>query len=149
MVFCGKPSESCHACRQRKTKCDKIPEGCTQCKRAKRGCPGYRVLGDLLFRDESTNVARKVKAKEAKKQGQAALPQRSGSELSEEEDPNLEATPKIVQQQDPHLSGLQLAPTASSSQTMLSAIPLPPSDSWNSLKKFPDSGTSIMDSSQA
>jgi hypothetical protein len=111
MVFCGKPSESCHACRQRKTKCDKIPEGCTQCKRAKRGCPGYRVLGDLLFRDESTNVARKVKAKEAKKQGQAALPQRSGSELSEEEDPNLEATPKIVQQQDPHLSGLQLAPT--------------------------------------
>lgn len=66
MVFCGKPSGGCHACRERKTKCDQVPEGCTQCKRAKRICPGYRVPGDLIFRNESSNVIRKFKAKEAR-----------------------------------------------------------------------------------
>lgn len=92
MVFCGKPSGCCHACRARKTKvctphctyrericwsaarslnnslqCDKIPEGCTQCKRAKRACPGYRPIGELIFRDESSRVVQKIKAKEARK----------------------------------------------------------------------------------
>ncbi|KAE9365950.1 hypothetical protein N431DRAFT_430125 [Stipitochalara longipes BDJ] len=106
MVFCGKPSGGCHACRARKTKCDKIPEGCTQCFRAKRECPGYRAQGDLIFRDESTNVARKAKAKEAKKQ--RAL---DSSSLSVSPPPEEEASLELVQQKDPHLSALQLAPT--------------------------------------
>jgi len=105
MVFCGKPSGGCHACRARKTKCDKIPEGCTQCLRAKRECPGYRSQGDLIFRDESTNVVRKFKAKEARKQ--AALELSLPVSVPAEEDRSLE----IVRQQDPHLSSFQLAPT--------------------------------------
>lgn len=104
MVFCGKPSGGCHACRARKTKCDKLPEGCTQCFRAKRECPGYRAQGDLIFRDESTNVVQKFKAKEAKKQ--ALESSRSGSPHSDEE-----TSLELVQQKDPHLSSLQLAPT--------------------------------------
>jgi len=85
-------------------------EGCTQCKRAKRNCPGYRTQGDLIFRDESTNVVRKFKAKEARKQ--AAL--KSSQLLStpfEEEALSPELALEIVQQRDPHLSFLQLAPT--------------------------------------
>lgn len=94
MVYCGKPSGSCHSCREKKTRvcytialpyhfhritvaatlvkfcnvdkpqCDQRLPGCTQCERAKRVCPGYRVPGDLLFRNESDNVIRKFKAKE-------------------------------------------------------------------------------------
>jgi hypothetical protein len=105
MVYCGKPSGGCHACRARKTKCDKIPEGCTQCLRAKRKCPGYRSQEDLIFRDESTNVVRKFKAKEARKQ--AAL------QISLQESPVAaeEGSLEIVQQQDANLSSFQLAPT--------------------------------------
>jgi Fungal specific transcription factor domain len=103
MVFCGKPSGGCHACRAKKTKCDKVPEGCTQCFRAKRNCPGYRSQGDLIFRDESTNVARKLKAKEAKKK---ALE----SSLSVSPWPEEEASLELVQQKDPHLSALQMTP---------------------------------------
>lgn len=75
MVYCGKPSGGCHACRERKTKCDKVilPEGCTQCKRAKRICPGYRVPGDLVFRDQSSNVIQKFKAKEARAKKAASV----------------------------------------------------------------------------
>ena len=114
MVFCGKPSGGCHACRVRKTKCDKIPEGCSQCKRAKRECPGYRNAGDLVFRDESSNVVRKAKAKEARKKAisdspppeslQSEEPQSEGTQ-SEEED-----SIEVVQQQDPHLASFMLAP---------------------------------------
>jgi hypothetical protein len=48
--------------------CDQIPlpDGCGQCATAKRNCPGYRAPGELVFRDQSTSVARKVKAREAK-----------------------------------------------------------------------------------
>ena len=51
--------------------CDQIPlpDGCSQCATAKRNCPGYRTpgeLAELAFRDESSSVVRKFKAKEAK-----------------------------------------------------------------------------------
>jgi len=104
MVYCGKPSGGCYACRARKTKCDKLPGGCTQCFRAKRTCPGYRSQGDLIFRDESTNVERKFKANEAKKQALEAS-------LSVTPQPEKETAFELVQQKDPHLSTLQLAPT--------------------------------------
>jgi hypothetical protein len=51
--------------------CDQIPlpDGCSQCATAKRNCPGYRTpgeLAELAFRDESSSVVRKFKAKGAK-----------------------------------------------------------------------------------
>lgn len=70
MVYCGRPSGGCYACRERKSRCDKLPEGCTQCKKAKRECPGYRQLGDVIFHNESEKVMRKAKAKEAKNKAQ-------------------------------------------------------------------------------
>jgi len=73
MVYCGRPSGGCYACRERKSRCDKLPEGCTQCKKAKRECPGYRQLGDVIFHNESEKVARKAKAKEAKNKAKRDL----------------------------------------------------------------------------
>ncbi len=114
MVYCGKPSGSCHACRERKTKCDQVPEGCTQCKRAKRTCPGYRVPGDLIFRNESSSVVRKAKAKEEKLRARGAASKAVASRLvvrtkdSEGED---EEALELVQREDTSLSLLSLAPT--------------------------------------
>lgn len=105
MVYCGKPSRGCYACRQRKTKCDTIPTGCTQCKNAKRQCPGYRSIGDLFFRDESSNVARKSKAIEAKKKagGRAT---RQGLVWGGEN-----GALELVGQNEHQLAHFQLAPT--------------------------------------
>jgi hypothetical protein len=51
-------------------KCDQAPDGCSQCVKVNRKCPGYRDQLDLMFRNESKEVVRKAKAKEAKiKQG--------------------------------------------------------------------------------
>ncbi|KAF2141546.1 uncharacterized protein K452DRAFT_250230 [Aplosporella prunicola CBS 121167] len=63
MVFCGAPSRGCEACRKRKIRCDKtqLPAGCGQCAKAKRTCPGYRDLGQVLFRHESAKVERRVR----------------------------------------------------------------------------------------
>lgn len=46
--------------------CNKDPEGCRQCFNAGRTCPGYRKLEDVIFKDESGNVARKIKARDAR-----------------------------------------------------------------------------------
>ncbi|KAH6711136.1 hypothetical protein DL95DRAFT_419426 [Leptodontidium sp. 2 PMI_412] len=120
MVFCGKPSGGCHACRERKTKCDQVPEGCTQCKRAKRKCPGYRVPGDLIFRNESSNVIRKFKAKEAKEKQAATLkaspPQSvvavgSSSSAVDDDWDISDGSLEIIQREDAPLSVFSLAPT--------------------------------------
>ncbi|KAF7888467.1 uncharacterized protein EAF02_003008 [Botrytis sinoallii] len=66
MVFCGRPSKGCHACRAKKTKCDAVPTGCTQCSNAGRECPGYRSQVDLIFREETKNVIKKAKVKHEK-----------------------------------------------------------------------------------
>jgi hypothetical protein len=104
MVYCGKPSGGCHACRERKTKCDQVPEGCTQCKRAKRICPGYRVAGDLIFRDQSSTVIRKFKAKEAREK-----------QKNESRGPTLVTSPddevEMVERADAQMSAFSLAPT--------------------------------------
>ncbi|TVY27183.1 hypothetical protein LHYA1_G004682 [Lachnellula hyalina] len=106
MVFCGKPSGGCHACRARKTRCDKVPEGCGQCKNAKRICPGYRKLGDLIFRDESSNVVHKFKAREAREaKTMASVPAidiiRSQENAAQG---SRETSLEIVQQQDSLMS---------------------------------------------
>ena len=63
MVYCGPPSKGCQTCRERKIRCDQRPGGCIRCAKSRRECPGYRDLSDLMFRNESTNVIRKAKAK--------------------------------------------------------------------------------------
>ncbi|KUJ15381.1 uncharacterized protein LY89DRAFT_111541 [Mollisia scopiformis] len=109
MVFCGKPSGGCHACRERKTKCDQVLPGCTQCKRAKRLCPGYRVPGDLIFRNESSNVIRKFKAKEAKQKEAAKT--LTTPPVSEDESNVEDASLEVAQQQDRQLDVFSLAPS--------------------------------------
>ncbi|KAL3421177.1 hypothetical protein PVAG01_07622 [Phlyctema vagabunda] len=66
MVFCGKPSKSCQACREKKTRCDRALPECSQCIRTNRPCSGYRDQLDLMFRHESDVVAKKSKTKRTK-----------------------------------------------------------------------------------
>ncbi|KAK9234157.1 hypothetical protein V1525DRAFT_350715 [Lipomyces kononenkoae] len=63
MVYCGKPSKACGDCRTRRIKCDEATPACSQCLRANRRCPGYRDPLDLLFREQSEEVARKASQK--------------------------------------------------------------------------------------
>lgn len=67
MVYCGKPSKGCQACRERKTRCDKATPSCSQCLRAHRTCPGYRNQLDLMFRIENKTVIEKLKSREVSK----------------------------------------------------------------------------------
>ncbi|KAE9372344.1 hypothetical protein N431DRAFT_545029 [Stipitochalara longipes BDJ] len=59
----GKPSKGCANCRARKIKCDQGVPSCGQCMKAERRCPGYRNMVDLAFRDESSAVVEKAKAR--------------------------------------------------------------------------------------
>ncbi|KAF2099480.1 hypothetical protein NA57DRAFT_55445 [Rhizodiscina lignyota] len=61
MVYCGKPSKSCEACRTTKTKCDKGLPSCGQCIRLGRLCPGYRDVEALLFRNETNKTVRRAR----------------------------------------------------------------------------------------
>ncbi|KAL2134276.1 hypothetical protein VTI74DRAFT_643 [Chaetomium olivicolor] len=67
MVYCGKPSKGCSNCRERKIRCDQKEPGCGQCEKRQQKCPGYRNLVDLMFRDESSHVIKKAKARVRKK----------------------------------------------------------------------------------
>ncbi|KFY11326.1 hypothetical protein V492_04525 [Pseudogymnoascus sp. VKM F-4246] len=117
MVYCGKPSGACHACRARRTRCDKLPDGCTQCSNAKRVCPGYRAMGDVLFKDVTTNVIRKAKASEVRAK-QAALrpasnasstPQTPSAAEDDGNDPSEEGV-EVVEQASP-MQQFSLVPT--------------------------------------
>jgi hypothetical protein len=57
--------------------CNRDPEGCRQCFNAGRTCPGYRKLEDVIFKDESGNVARKIKARDARFNQKSASPAKS------------------------------------------------------------------------
>ncbi|KAL2170184.1 hypothetical protein VTG60DRAFT_5136 [Thermothelomyces hinnuleus] len=67
MVYCGKPSKGCSNCRERKIRCDQKEPGCGQCEKRRQRCPGYRNLVDLMFRDESSHVIKKAKARARKR----------------------------------------------------------------------------------
>ncbi|KFZ09429.1 hypothetical protein V501_05572 [Pseudogymnoascus sp. VKM F-4519 (FW-2642)] len=104
MVYCGKPSGACHACRERRTRCDKLPDGCTQCTNAKRMCPGYRAMGDVLFKDVTTNVIRKAKAGEVRaKQAalrsspQSSTPQTPSATADDDSDPSEDGMEVVAQ----------------------------------------------------
>ncbi|OBT67350.1 hypothetical protein VE03_02998 [Pseudogymnoascus sp. 23342-1-I1] len=116
MVYCGKPSGACHACRERRTRCDKLPDGCTQCTNAKRVCPGYRAMGDVLFKDVTTNVIRKAKAGEVRaKQAvlrstpQTSTPQTPSATDDDDGDPPQEGIEVISQASS--LQSFSLVPT--------------------------------------
>ncbi|KAH6989653.1 hypothetical protein BKA56DRAFT_258911 [Ilyonectria sp. MPI-CAGE-AT-0026] len=53
MVYTGKPSTGCSACRERKIRCDQIEPSCSQCLRREQICPGYRNPANTMFRDEN------------------------------------------------------------------------------------------------
>ncbi|KAF2623478.1 hypothetical protein BU25DRAFT_414242 [Macroventuria anomochaeta] len=60
MVYRGRPSAACFACRTRRIKCDTRKPGCSQCARIRIICPGYRDPLDELFRDESAAVTKRA-----------------------------------------------------------------------------------------
>lgn len=68
MVYCGPPSKGCASCRERKVRCDQQEPGCGQCEKRNVTCPGYRNMQDLMFRDESSRVIKKAKARTRKKE---------------------------------------------------------------------------------
>ncbi|KAL2160546.1 hypothetical protein VTH06DRAFT_1234 [Thermothelomyces fergusii] len=74
MVYCGKPSKGCSNCRERKIRCDQREPGCGQCEKRHQRCPGYRNLVDLMFRDESSHVIKKAKARARKRANLPAEP---------------------------------------------------------------------------
>ncbi|KAK0709849.1 hypothetical protein B0T26DRAFT_835922, partial [Lasiosphaeria miniovina] len=61
MVYYGALSRGCQQCRQRKVKCDQRKPACLRCEKAKTKCPGFRNLGDVMFRDESRRIIAKAK----------------------------------------------------------------------------------------
>ncbi|KAM3546144.1 hypothetical protein ARSEF1564_001043 [Beauveria bassiana] len=85
MVFSGRPSTACHACRPARRKvslqsspviikastkltqlsgqCDRAPDGCSQCRRKGHACPGYPDPTALRMRNETTNVTKKQSSK--------------------------------------------------------------------------------------
>ncbi|KAJ4145360.1 hypothetical protein LMH87_004212 [Akanthomyces muscarius] len=63
MVFSGRPSTACHACRPARRKCDRAPEGCSQCRRKGQECPGYPDPTALRMRNETTRVTQKQASK--------------------------------------------------------------------------------------
>ncbi|KAL7928952.1 hypothetical protein V8C35DRAFT_316916 [Trichoderma chlorosporum] len=49
-------SRACHACKQRRKKCDERRPSCLRCSRARRTCPGYEPKKDLKFINYSGKV---------------------------------------------------------------------------------------------
>ncbi|KAK7192165.1 C6 zinc finger domain-containing protein [Paraphaeosphaeria sporulosa] len=62
MVFRGRPSKACFACRGRRIKCDKNQLGCGQCSRMEIPCPGYPDPIEQSYRDQSEIVMKKAEA---------------------------------------------------------------------------------------
>ncbi|KAK4034915.1 hypothetical protein C8A01DRAFT_18340 [Parachaetomium inaequale] len=91
MVYCGKPSKGCSNCRERKIRCDQKDPGCGQCDKRHQKCPGYRNLVDLMFRDESSHVIKKAKARARKKANHLGI---SPPTTPSDSDGRLSATPE-------------------------------------------------------
>ncbi|KAK7747378.1 hypothetical protein SLS53_001632 [Cytospora paraplurivora] len=61
MVYYGKLSKGCERCRLLKVRCDQRKPGCKRCEKGRTTCPGYRDLGQVLFRDESARTIEKAR----------------------------------------------------------------------------------------
>ena len=53
MVYRGRPSRGCEACRKASVKCDEKRPGCSRCLRLKKSCDGYRKVDELRVLDET------------------------------------------------------------------------------------------------
>ncbi|KAK0384154.1 hypothetical protein NLU13_8243 [Sarocladium strictum] len=82
MVYCGRPSSACHACRKVAGKCDRKRPCCSQCRRKGILCPGYQDLNAVLFRDQTTATIRRVSAKQSATSSSPSKPARSRQSLT-------------------------------------------------------------------
>ncbi|EED14729.1 conserved hypothetical protein [Talaromyces stipitatus ATCC 10500] len=71
MAYCGRPSAACHACREKRGKCDKRKPGCGQCARKRIPCPGYRDPATVIIRDQTVATVNRVRKRRDKKAKQA------------------------------------------------------------------------------
>ncbi|KAF2798423.1 hypothetical protein K505DRAFT_414363 [Melanomma pulvis-pyrius CBS 109.77] len=60
MVFYGAISKGCERCRKRKIRCDQRKPSCFKCEKLGTQCPGYRKLDQIVFRDETKRITRKI-----------------------------------------------------------------------------------------
>lgn len=72
MVYRGKPSAGCEACRKAKKKCTLEQPACARCIKLNRICSGYRDTNALQIQDETQFVTQRAEKK--KRAPQARLP---------------------------------------------------------------------------
>ncbi|KAF2468673.1 uncharacterized protein BDR25DRAFT_289498 [Lindgomyces ingoldianus] len=53
-------SRGCASCRKRKVKCDESKPGCTRCAKSGWVCPGYEPESELVFRNQTDAVVKKL-----------------------------------------------------------------------------------------
>ncbi|KAK3898188.1 hypothetical protein C8A05DRAFT_19179 [Staphylotrichum tortipilum] len=130
MVYCGKPSKGCSNCRERKIRCDQREPGCGQCDKRQQKCPGYRNLVDLMFRDESSHVIKKARARARKKanlgSSRPATPSDSEGRLSVTPEPRSRP-PTLIVPPTPHASSPAARDAEHPDDSMLMS---PESGSW-------------------
>jgi len=74
MVYRGKPSAGCEACRKAKKKCTLEQPACSRCVKLNKPCSGYRDTTGLQVQDETQFVTQKAERKRAQ-QIKARVPQ--------------------------------------------------------------------------
>ncbi|EME81382.1 uncharacterized protein MYCFIDRAFT_155566 [Pseudocercospora fijiensis CIRAD86] len=72
MVYLGRPSRGCQACKTRRIKCDETRPACNNCIKTNRECPGLPEEVDLIFRAEKPGASRK-KGKKGKSNTDVAV----------------------------------------------------------------------------
>ncbi|KAH7123631.1 hypothetical protein B0J11DRAFT_529503 [Dendryphion nanum] len=87
MTYYGTPSKGCERCRRRKVKCDQRVPGCFKCSKSGFRCPGYRNLSDVVFRDESMRIIRRVEKQKS------VVPKSSSEEFEENLELSVNDTP--------------------------------------------------------
>lgn len=73
MVYRGKPSAGCNACRKAKKACGLQQPACSRCVSLKKECSGYRDTSQLQIEDESAAVIRKATRPKLKANSRALL----------------------------------------------------------------------------
>ncbi|KAK0874276.1 hypothetical protein LTS02_000192 [Friedmanniomyces endolithicus] len=66
MVYRGKPSAGCEACRRAKKRCTLEVPACSRCVKLRKDCSGYRDTTELQIQDESEAVKRKALKQKAR-----------------------------------------------------------------------------------
>lgn len=112
--------------------CDQREPGCGQCEKRQQQCPGYRNLVDLMFRDESSHVIKKAKAK-ARRKGHLIIEPSSSPDLRNRHsltpEPRVKALSLVVPRstpQTPRSPGQQSVWSQDDNDSIMS----PESGSW-------------------